>query len=82
MLEKTLDLDVLLEPKGILDLLVDTKLAQSKREARQFIQSGAITINDQKIEDIDYLVTSEHSLHDQYKVIRRGKKKYALVSFK
>ena len=82
MLEKTLDLDVLLEPKGILDLLVDTKLAQSKREARQFVQSGAITINDQKIEDIDYLVTSEHSLHDQYKVIRRGKKKYALVSFK
>lgn len=82
MLERTLDSVVLLEPKHILDVLVETKLAQSKREAREFITNGAITVNDQKIIEIDATIDTSHLLHDQYAIIRRGKKKYALVIFR
>ncbi len=82
MLERTLDSVVLLEPKHILDVLVETKLAQSKREAREFITNGAITVNDQKIIEIDATIDTSHLLHDQYAIVRRGKKKYALVIFR
>lgn len=82
MLERTLDSVVLLEPKHMLDVLVETKLAQSKREAREFITNGAITVNDQKITEIDATIDTSHLLHDQYAIVRRGKKKYALVIFR
>ncbi|TNF08645.1 MAG: tyrosine--tRNA ligase [Bacillota bacterium] len=81
MLEQTLDHVVLLEPKSILDVLVETNLAQSKREARQFIQSGAIQINDDKISDLESVVNRHHLLYQKYAILRRGKKKYALIIF-
>ena len=82
MLTKTLDTVSLSGSKGLLDILVETNLASSKREARTFVQSGAIMINDIKMDDIEYVVTSEHALHDAYAVVRRGKKKYAIINFK
>lgn len=82
MLTKTLDTVSITEPKGLLDILVETNLASSKREARTFVQSGAIMINDIKMDDIEYVVTNEHALHDAYAVVRRGKKKYAIINFK
>ena len=82
MLEQTLDSVVLLEPKNILDILVETKLAQSKREAREFISNGAITVNDQKMSDTDTVINRSSLLYDQYAIVRRGKKKYALIIFK
>ena len=81
MLEKTLDHVVLLEPKGILDILVETHLAQSKREARQFVQSGAIQVNERKITDLDDQVSQQDTHFQKYAIIRRGKKKYALIIF-
>jgi len=82
MLEQTLDSVVLLEPKQILDVLVDTKLAQSKREAREFVTNGAITVNDQKITNLDSIIDKSNLLYDQYAIVRRGKKKYALIIFR
>lgn len=82
MLEQTLDSVVLLEPKQILDVLVDTKLAQSKREAREFVTNGAITINDQKMTNLDSTIDKSNLLYDQYAIVRRGKKKYALIIFR
>ncbi|MDO9630041.1 MAG: tyrosine--tRNA ligase [Acholeplasmataceae bacterium] len=81
MLSKTLDLVTLSEPKGILDILVESNLASSKREARTFVQSGAILLNDLKMDSIDYMVTNQHAIHDAYAVVRRGKKKYAMIIF-
>jgi len=82
MLEQTLDSVVLLEPKQILDVLVDTKLAQSKREAREFVTNGAITVNDQKMTNLDSTIDKSNLLYDQYAIVRRGKKKYALIIFR
>lgn len=81
MLAKTLDTTEIKEPTLLIDLIIDTKLAQSKREARTFIQSGAISINDVKMDSLDSLVTKEHTLFNHFIIIRRGKKKYAMITY-
>ncbi|MDI6452918.1 tyrosine--tRNA ligase [Peloplasma aerotolerans] len=82
MLSKTLDTTEINEPKPIVDVLVETNLASSKREARTFIQSHAIALNNQKINHTDYMVTKDNTLHDQFIIVRRGKKKYAMIIYR
>ena len=81
MLSKTLDNVKISEPTSLIDLIVESKLAQSKREARTFIQSGAISLNDQKIDALDYVVTNNLALYKHYIILRRGKKKYAMIQY-
>ncbi len=81
MLEKTMPTLILKKHMLILDVLVETKLASSKREARSFVKNGAISINQQKVNEGDYLVDASNALYERYVIIRRGKKKYALVVF-
>ena len=63
----------------IIELLVSTQLVQSKREARELLQSGAISVNGNKISDMNSLVRKEDAIEKQYSVIRKGKKKYVLI---
>lgn len=67
---------------NIVDLLVDSKIASSKREAREFIIAGTISINGDKIMDLELQIDKEYLLSDKYVVIRRGKKKYYLGIYK
>ena len=60
---------------NIIDFLVDGKIASSKREAREFVTAGSITINDEKITDQEYFI-DENIAIDGVLVVRRGKKKY------
>ncbi|AUD65681.1 tyrosine--tRNA ligase [Tenericutes bacterium MZ-XQ] len=79
MIEKTLDVAHLSSGTELVDALVETKLASSKREARQFITSNAVSINGEKIDDLAYTLSQEQTYHNRYVMMRRGKKKYALV---
>ena len=65
--------------KNIVDLLVDTGILSSKREVREFISNGSISLNGEKVNDESLLVNRETSLYNKYVIIRRGKKKYYLV---
>lgn len=65
--------------KNIVDLLVDTGILSSKREAREFISNGSISLNGEKVNDLEMVVNKETSLYNKYIIIRRGKKKYYLV---
>ena len=65
------------EEKNLIDLLVDNNICSSKREAREFISNGAITINDEKILE-DKLITKEMAIDESIIVLRKGKKKYYL----
>ena len=65
--------------KPLIDLVIEAKLATSKREAREFINNGAITINGNKITDLNHILTKEEAIDNKYVMLRRGKKKYALV---
>ncbi len=81
MLAKTLDTVELSEEKPLMDCLIDAKLAQSRREAREFIKNGAVSLNDEKITDLEFVISKDSAMHDQYIVLRRGKKKYAVLKF-
>jgi len=60
------------------DLLVSTKLAQSKREAREFIANGSVAVNGQKLGE-GVRLTESHLLHGSLMAIRRGKKNWHLI---
>lgn len=57
----------------LIEVLIETSLASSKREAREFIESGAISVAGEKITDIKYQITQKPTL------IKKGKKDYAVV---
>ena len=61
---------------AILDLLVDNGIASSKREAREFLNAGSISINGEKYQNIDGLLDESMLLHGKYIIVRKGKKKY------
>ncbi len=81
MLAHTLELVEVSGELPLLDLLIDAKLAQSRRESREFINNGAVSLNDEKVTDLEYVVTKDVAIYDQYVVVRRGKKKYAILKF-
>ena len=62
--------------KNIVDLLVDSNVACSKREAREFVLGSAISINGNKVNDIDTIIDSKYLIDNTYIIIRRGKKNY------
>lgn len=62
-------------PISITDLLVAAKLAPSKGQARILIEQGGISINDEKISDINYMI---NEIND-YIIIKKGKKTFHKV---
>ncbi len=66
---------------NIIDLLVEKEICSSKREAREFVTNGSITINGDKITDTEFNVTKSVAIEQKYVVIRRGKKKYYIVVY-
>lgn len=65
----------------LVDLLVASGLAPSKRQARQDIESGAVHVNGQKQSGIDTVIGREQRLFGKYVILRRGKKNYAGITF-
>ena len=65
--------------KTLINGLVEAKLASSNREARQFLQSGAVTVNGDKVTDMNFLLSKDNAIEGRFIVLRRGKKLYALV---
>ena len=64
------------EDTNIVDLLVNAGVCASKREAREFISNGSISLNGEKITDLDLTVSKDNCLVNKYIILRRGKKKY------
>ena len=60
----------------IIDILVNNNIASSRREAREFLTNNSITVNGEKINDENTIITKEILLNDRYLIIRKGKKKY------
>ncbi len=60
---------------SITELLVNTKILPSKGEAKRLIQQGGLTINDEKVTDMNMIITEEN-FNDGSMLMRRGKKNY------
>ena len=63
------------------DALVAAKVCSSKREAREFIGNGAISINGEIVKDATWELTPDCALEGGIVIIRRGKKKFYMGEF-
>ena len=64
---------------SLVQLLVDSGLAKSNKMAREFIANNAVSVNGNKCNDLEMVLTSSAGLHGQYHVIKRGKKLFHLL---
>ena len=64
---------------SLIDVLVDNKICSSRREVREFLNSGAISINGNVISQEDLVLDKNIAIDNSVIVIRRGKKKYYLI---
>ncbi len=60
------------DKEPLIELLVNNKIATSKREAREFLTNNAISLNGQIVNDENLMLNTNR----QFNIIRRGKKKY------
>ena len=70
------------EPMNIVDWLVEYGIEQSKRRAREDVTNGAITVNGERIRDIEYVLDPKSAFNGKYVVLRKGKRKYTLAKVK
>lgn len=66
---------------NLVELLVTSGLVTSKRQAREDVTNGAIYVNGERVQALDYTLSSIDKIEDQFTVVRRGKKKYFLLSY-
>lgn len=64
----------------LLDFLaVETKVMPSKGEARKMTQAGAVSINKEKVQDINAVIDASSLLNGKYILAQKGKKNYFLI---
>ncbi|SFB17714.1 MULTISPECIES: tyrosine--tRNA ligase [unclassified Bacillus (in: firmicutes)] len=66
---------------SLVDLLVAAKIVPSKRQAREDVSNGAVSINGERVTDIEYTLSEEDRIENQFTIIRRGKKKYTMIKY-
>jgi tyrosine--tRNA ligase len=67
------------EELPLIDILVNNNMASSKREAREFINNNAVSINGEVVNDEKKMITKDMALEGKVIIFRRGKKKYFLA---
>lgn len=65
---------------NIVELLVNTKIMPSKREARQMITQGAVSVNGVVIKDLDFEITKAAAFDESVTLIRKGKRNYFILN--
>ena len=63
---------------NLVDFITNMGVVKSKREAREFIGSGAISINGEKVSDLEKIIDDSMFIEDTYIVVKKGKKNYYL----
>ena len=66
------------ENTSLVDMLVNEKIVSSKREAREMISNGAISINNSKCTDLDKIIKKSDAIEEKVLLIKKGKKNYYL----
>ena len=66
------------EDINLVDMLVNNNICSSKREAREMVSGNAISINNEKINDLEYVVSKENAIDNEIIIVKKGKKKYYL----
>ncbi|HEL1996978.1 tyrosine--tRNA ligase [Streptococcus suis] len=66
---------------NIVELLVTSGIVNSKRQAREDVQNGAIYVNGERVQDLEYTLSDSDKIDGELTVIRRGKKKYSVLTY-
>ncbi|GMA69867.1 tyrosine--tRNA ligase [Leuconostoc litchii] len=74
--------DITADKKNIVDFLVDGEVEKSKRQAREDVTNGAITISGEKVTDVNFEIDPTKHYEGKFVLVRRGKKKYFLGTVK
>jgi len=61
---------------NVVDFITNMEVVKSKREAREFIGNGAISINGEKVENTETMITDDMFIDGTYIVVKKGKKNY------
>lgn len=67
---------------NIVEAIVETGISSSKRQAREDINNGAIYINGERQQDVNYELSEDDKIDNAFTIVRRGKKKYFMVNYK
>ncbi|NMA81033.1 MAG: tyrosine--tRNA ligase [Jeotgalicoccus halophilus] len=70
------------EDSSLVNVLVNAGVSPSRRQAREDIQNGAIYINGERNQDVNYEINAEDRIDGEFTVVRRGKKKYTIINYK
>ena len=70
------------EDSSLVNVLVNAGVSPSRRQAREDIQNGAIYINGERNQDVNYEINAEDKIDGEFTVVRRGKKKYTIINYK
>lgn len=65
----------------LINALVESEIAKSKREAREWITQGSISINGIKIHEVDYLLDTSQYFVDELVLIKKGKRNYYVINY-
>ena len=61
---------------NVVDFITNMEVVKGKREAREFIGNGAISINGDKVESVELVVTDDMFIDGTYIIVKKGKKNY------
>lgn len=78
---KELEASILQEGLSLIDAVVESGLAKSKGDARRGIKQGSVYVNNSRVDDIEYKLTTADLASESVIVLRFGKRKYALLRF-
>lgn len=67
---------------NLVDALIATKLASSKREAREFLKGNAVSLNGEKVVDPNMILDGSNALDGKVFILKRGKKNNAAIILK
>ena len=70
--------DKITDGMDVVSFLAESGIFPSKGEARKMVQGGGISINQKKIDSVDFKIEKSHLLHGQYLLVQKGKKNYFL----
>lgn len=80
-LVKTVNSTIKTGEVSLVEILGELELASSRRAAREFIQNGAILINGNRIDDINFVLDNKDAYYNKYTIIRRGRRNYAIIEW-
>ena len=63
----------------VVSFLAETNIFTSKGEARKMLQGGGVSINRNKIDNIQLAIDNSFLLHNKYILVQKGKKNYFLI---